>query len=216
MISHELGEPLVFDYTDAIFGEMPVRDMDFMQNWTMDFLQKNEKKWWIAGYLEDRSLRLRGTPMIAEWRIFHLGIDIIAAENKEIFSPFDGEIVESTIEPGAASYGGYVVAKYNCHNEIFYVLFGHLDPESLAPIGKISAGNCVGKIGSPQVNGGWTTHTHVQVLTESGFSLWKKIILHNWRYADNWEILSKSSLSVAVLKSKKFFDNFCNIDKISV
>lgn len=173
IVSSKLGDPLIFDYTDTIFWELPVRDMVFMQKWTQDFLEKNEKKWGIAGFLEDRSLRLRWTPMVDEWRIFHLWIDIIAPENTEIFSPFAGEIIESTVEPWKASYWGYVVVRYDINWCIFYVLFGHLDPKSLPALWAVVQWGEVGKIWSPEVNGGWTTHTHMQVLTEEGFKEYK-------------------------------------------
>ena len=47
-----------------------------------------------------------------EGRVYHLGIDIIAPADTPILSPLDGEVIESTIEPGKANYGGYVIVRY--------------------------------------------------------------------------------------------------------
>lgn len=172
-IAHGMWSPHIFDYTDPIFAELPIRDAVYMQQWTMSTLEQSGKKWWIAWYLEDRSLRLRGTHLIDEGRVYHLGVDIIAPADTSIFSPLDGTVVESTIEPWKANYGGYVIVRYSIWREDIYVLYGHLDPKSLAPIWDTFAGQSIGKIWSPEVNGDWTTHLHMQALTEAWLKDWK-------------------------------------------
>lgn len=173
ILPSSMWSPLIFDYTDPIFSELPIRDTVFMQEWTMKTLEEAGKKWWIAGYLEDRSRRLRGTHLIEEWRVYHLGIDIIAPANTSILSPIDGQVIESTIESWKASYGWYVITQYTIAWENIYVLYGHLDPSTLTPIGTIEAGQKVGNIWAPEVNGGWTTHLHMQALTEEWLKTWK-------------------------------------------
>ncbi len=173
IIDINMWSPLFFDYTDPIFAELPIRDTQYMQRWTMGVLEKSGKKWWIAWYLEDRSLRLRWTHLIDEGRIYHLGIDIIAPANTPILSPLDGEVIESTIEPWKANYGGYTIIRYTVWDENLYVLYGHLDPTSLAPVWGIKMGRAVWNIWSPEVNGDWTTHLHMQALTEAWLKDWK-------------------------------------------
>ncbi|MDD2917244.1 MAG: peptidoglycan DD-metalloendopeptidase family protein [Candidatus Gracilibacteria bacterium] len=169
----QMGEPYFFDYTDPIFSELPIRDIAFMQNWNEKTLRENNKQWGIAGYLEDRSLRLRGTHLLEEGRVYHLGIDIIAPTGTNIFSPLAGEVIESAVELGSAGYGGYVIIRYALEDSMFYVLYGHLNPDSLHNIGSINPGEVVGEIGSPDVNGGWTTHLHMQAFTGVDFEEWK-------------------------------------------
>ena len=51
----------------------------------------------------------------------------------------------------------------------FYVLYGHLNVESLASFSvgkKISAGEQLGTIGAQDVNGGWPTHLHLQIILD--------------------------------------------------
>ncbi|MBP9779072.1 peptidoglycan DD-metalloendopeptidase family protein [Candidatus Gracilibacteria bacterium] len=172
-IIQQMGNPHFFDYTDPIFGELPIRDIAFIQNWNEQTLRDNNREWGIAGYLEDRSLRLRGTHLLEEGRIYHLGIDIIAPAGTNIFSPLAGEVIESNIELGSAGYGGYVITRYMIEDSEFYILYGHLDPRSLHSIGPINSGEMVGEIGSPDVNGGWTTHLHMQAFTGLDFEEWK-------------------------------------------
>lgn len=169
----EMGEPHFFDYTDPIFWELPIRDIAFMQNWNDETLKNNNKQWGIAWYLENRSLRLRWTHLLEEWRVYHLGIDIIAPARTKIYSPLAWEVIESTVEQWSAGYGGYVIIRYMIEDSGFYVLYGHLDPSSLHNVWPINSGEIVWEIGSPEVNGWWTTHLHMQAFTWLDFEEWK-------------------------------------------
>lgn len=173
ILPDDFGNPYFFNYTDPIFAELPIRDISFMQAWNNQALAESGKKWWIAWYLEDRSHRLRWTHLIDEWRVYHLGIDIIAPAGTNIYSPLDGTVVESTIEPGKASYGWYVLIEYIVNWSSFFLLFGHLDPETLHPIGSIRSWESIGNIWSGEVNGGWTSHLHIQAFTWKDFDIWK-------------------------------------------
>jgi hypothetical protein len=144
-----------------------------MQTWNNQVLIKNNKKWWIAWYLEDRSYRLKWTHLINEWRVYHLGIDIIAPAGTTISNPLYGTVVESTVESGKAGYGGYVIIKYTHHWLSFFVLFGHLDPMTLHSVGSIKAWENIGNIWSDKVNGGWTSHLHMQTFTGKDLNIWK-------------------------------------------
>ncbi len=169
----EMGEPYFFDYTDPIFWELPIRDIAFMQNWNETTLRDNNAQWGIAWYLEDRSLRLHWTHLLKQWRIYHLGIDVIAQAWTNIFSPLAWEVIESAVELWNAGYGGYVIIRYMIENSGFYVLYGHLDPSSLHDVWPINSGEALWEIGSPDVNGWWTTHLHMQAFTWVDFEEWK-------------------------------------------
>lgn len=173
LFSTSFQDPFFFYYTDPIFAELPVRDTLFMQKWTENMLKKNGKKWGIAWYLEDRSMRLRGTHLIDEGRVYHLGVDIIAPADTPIYCPLDGEVIESAVEWWRASYGGYLLVRYPAIAEHFSVLYGHLDPHTLHPVWPISSGDELWKIGSPEVNGDWTTHLHMQAFTGKDINIWK-------------------------------------------
>ncbi len=169
----EMGEPYFFDYTDPIFWELPIRDITFMQSWNEKILNDNSRKWGIAWYLEDRTLRLRWTHLLEAWRVFHLGIDIIAPAWTNIFSPLTWEVIESAIELWNAGYGGYVIVRYTIEDYIFYTLYWHLNPDSLHNLWLIDSGEIIWEIGSPNVNGWWTTHLHMQNFTWIDFEKWK-------------------------------------------
>ncbi len=51
----------------------------------------------------------------------------------------------------------------------FYTVYGHLSVESLAKLSvgkKIAKGEKLGSIGTSNVNGGWTPHVHLQIVTD--------------------------------------------------
>ena len=119
-----------------------------------------------TGYLEYRRDLLKDCPQMAqEGRYYHLGIDVAAPSGTSLYAPSDAEIVVSEYEAGAWNYGGVVVLRMG--NQ--YVLFGHLNPETLLSVGTmLLKGQKFAELGDESCNGGWFEHLHLQVLTQRG------------------------------------------------
>jgi len=135
-------------------------------------LAKNGRKWSISGYLENRATALRNFPqMAAQERFYHLGIDINAPCGTKLYTPYDCEVVISGYDAGEGNYGGFIVMKcHNVQNGIFYMLFGHLSPSKLPPIGAfLNEGDEFAEFGNMGENGNWPYHTHLQILTQKAF-----------------------------------------------
>lgn len=86
---------------------------------------------------------------------YHTGIDIEYPETNTITVPSlaDGEVIYSQKTNG---YGGVVAIKQTIKNVNYIVIYGHLDPESMALIGKIKKGDIVGNLGegfTPETDG---------------------------------------------------------------
>ena len=138
-----------------------------------DVVLQNGAEWFISDYLENREMLLKNYPqMQKEKRFYHLGIDIAAPCNTQLYTPHDCEIVESKYEDGEGNYGGVSVLK--CQKPlvgIFYMLFGHLNPEKLIKVGtKLKKGDKFAQLGNMKQNGNWFYHTHLQVLTPKAYS----------------------------------------------
>lgn len=148
------------NYTQKEFNDYMISEMN-----------NHGTKWAVSGYLEDRTTLLKKYPqMVNENRVFHLGLDITAPLNTEIFSILDAEVVISEYESGDGNYGGMLVLKHNINDYIFYTLYGHLNVKYLPNIGtNIKKGDIIGKLGDFNENGNWFYHTHLQVLTEIGY-----------------------------------------------
>jgi len=129
-------------------------------------------KWSVGGYLEDRSLGLQHYPQMAlTRRYYHIGIDINFPTHTPIYAPLDAVVVRSEYEEGEGNYGGLAVLRCHENGSTFYLLFGHLERESLPTNGaKVAGGEQIARIGDFHDNGQWYPHLHLQVLTEKAYA----------------------------------------------
>ena len=101
-----------------------------------------------------------------EYRTCHLGTDFWVPEDTTVHTLFDGEVLISTVQDAAKSYGGLLVIKHQTKAVDFYTIFGHLSEKSIAllPVGSIvNKGDLIGVIGNALENGQWCTHLHFQL-----------------------------------------------------
>lgn len=127
----------------------------------------------IGGYAEARSLYVApafaGANAFDETRSIHLGVDLTAAPGTRVHSYADGVVHGFEDANQALDYGPVVVLKHDAGGTPFYTLYGHLSRVSLAGlrIGQnISKGECFAEIGTPEENGGWWPHVHMQVILD--------------------------------------------------
>ena len=126
--------------------------------------------WSVSGYLENRATMVKDFPqMQTEERFYHLGIDINLPCGTKLYAPKDCEVTLSKYEDGDGNYGGVTVLKFQT-GSTYYMLFGHLDPESLLTVGtSIKKGESFAVIGDMNQNGNWYYHTHLQILTPRAY-----------------------------------------------
>ena len=128
----------------------------------------------VGRYNEPRNLYtsevFASTHPSLERRTIHMGMDLFAEPGTKVFAPLDGEVHAFANNTGPQDYGALVILKHSTNDgHTFYVLYGHLNVESLASfsVGKqISAGEQLGTIGEQDVNGGWPTHLHLQIILD--------------------------------------------------
>lgn len=138
----------------------------------MEGLMEGRHEWGLSFYLENRKSLLSTCPqMVEEERFYHLGLDIIVKAGTTLHSPLEGKVIDAGFEEGRGNYGGYILLEYRSPEyEVFYTLFGHLDPGSLKPPGSlVQAGDPLALTGTYEKNGNWFDHTHMQILTEQGY-----------------------------------------------
>lgn len=100
-----------------------------------------------------------------EPRTVHLGLDIFAPAGTEVFAPHHGMVHSFADNSRPQDYGPTIVLQ---HGDIF-ALYGHLSRESLLGLseGKIfRAGDRIGWLGAPEVNGDWPPHLHFQLIRD--------------------------------------------------
>jgi 4-aminobutyrate aminotransferase-like enzyme/Ser/Thr protein kinase RdoA (MazF antagonist) len=105
-----------------------------------------------------------------EHRTIHIGLDLFADAGTPVFAPIDGEIVEYNDNGMNQDYGPVIILRHRTDDGAeFFTLYGHLSRESLDGllVGKrVKAGDRIATLGAASVNGGWTPHLHLQIITD--------------------------------------------------
>ena len=105
-----------------------------------------------------------------EHRTIHIGLDLFADPGTPVFSPLDGEIAAFKDNGMNQDYGPVIILRHHTDDGTeFFTLYGHLSRESLVglAVGKrVKAGDRIATLGAANVNGGWTPHLHLQVITD--------------------------------------------------
>ena len=87
-----------------------------------------------------------------------------------MFAPLAGTIHAFADNAQPQDYGPVIVLRHATSDGTeFFTLYGHLSRESLASleIGRaVAAGEQIATLGAPEVNGGWTPHLHLQIITD--------------------------------------------------
>jgi murein DD-endopeptidase MepM/ murein hydrolase activator NlpD len=113
-----------------------------------------------GGYLEDRKTLWKGH-YHAEGHTTHLGVDFNVPAYTEVCMPFNGQVVAIEKDPHQnGGWGTRVIFKVND----LWVIFAHLRDCSLRINKNVSMGESIGFIGTPDNNGGWFPHLHVQCM----------------------------------------------------
>lgn len=103
-------------------------------------------------------------------RVVHLGVDVFVEPGMMVHAPIAGVVYDAGESKSALGFGPTVVLRHEIDDGTpFFTLYGHLDPEclSLCPPGRpMAPGAQLGRIGTSDVNAGWTPHLHFQVLTD--------------------------------------------------
>ncbi|MBL4745234.1 MAG: aminotransferase class III-fold pyridoxal phosphate-dependent enzyme [Flavobacteriaceae bacterium] len=166
----------VFSVDLGLESELVGASFDFenvqLFHYKMEQLQeKNPSKIVAGGYLEIRPVYTTDaykqlSNQGIEYRTCHLGMDFWLAAGTPVHTLFDGEVVISTVQPEAKSYGGLLLIKHETKALVFYSIFGHLSKKSISnlPVGtKVSKGDLIGNIGDRSENGHWSPHLHFQL-----------------------------------------------------
>jgi len=118
-----------------------------------------------GGYLEDRSHLWCGS-YIKKDSAIHLGIDFNVPMGTEVYSAHSGKVVDILYDPENFGWGGRVTIQINSN---LYVVYAHLNLLTTLLFNKgdeLIKGDFIGHTGSPNQNGDWYEHLHIQLLTK--------------------------------------------------
>jgi len=167
--------PLLVDWsvTTGLFDGDPAELQTPLENATVQLLESAPGSPGVGGWGEPRLVYQAaqfGTGDGSPPRTVHLGVDVFAPAGTEIVAPLDGTIHSLDVIDLPLDYGGVVLTRHESSSgEPVLVLYGHLDPASIAelkPGQKISGGQTIARLGDRDVNGGWIPHLHLQILAD--------------------------------------------------
>ena len=171
---------LLMDFTKdnkAITAEV-IADNAIFSAYINNQLSKNNSKYGIGGYNEDRTFYSRSKSFDGENgkepRRLHLGIDIWGAADTPVFAPVGGMVHSFAYNGDYGDYGATIILLHQLDGMAFYTLYGHLSLKDIAPLQEgqyINRGEEFAHFGEPEDNGQWPPHLHFQVIEEMG---WKR------------------------------------------
>ena len=105
-----------------------------------------------------------------EPRTVHLGIDLFQPAGSPVFAPLGGTVHSFADNALPLDYGPTIILEHRPDGgPTFWTLYGHLSRASLDGLTegrRIAKGERIGSLGTPEENGGWAPHLHVQLITD--------------------------------------------------
>ena len=153
------------------------------QYWVFDFTKGVKSDWqcpldYQIGRYDEHRPGMYTSEIFSGERDLHVGLDIGAPVDTEVFCFADGMVFSKGVNPEAGSYGPTIITQHELQlpisvgsNELtelrkFWVLHGHLSTKSLDMVevgDTVSRGQLIATIGDEHENGGWPPHIHIQI-----------------------------------------------------
>ncbi len=138
-----------------------------------EFLKSKKSKVAYGGYNEKRNLYKESVifndDKTVSPRNIHIGLDLWCETGTAVLTPLDGTIHSFQDNEGFGNYGPTIIVEHSYAEKTFFTLYGHLSRQSLKNLafGQIvEAGDKIGILGSPKVNGNYAPHLHFQIISD--------------------------------------------------
>lgn len=124
--------------------------------------QKRDLDASYGGWLEIRATIFQYTYLAERSAYLHLGVDFNVPAGTHVASPWSGTVLlVDNDTPEVGGWGERVVLALDDRDEA--VIFAHLGPKAMVKQGeRVRVGQPLGLVGSPDENGGWYPHLHLQ------------------------------------------------------
>jgi len=148
-------------------------DMQLFEAFINDQRISANTKYLVGGYKEIREMYSRSILFDAkeEPRSLHLGIDIWGDAGTVIFTPLGGMVHSFNFNNNYGDYGATIILQHQLETFNFYILYGHLalkDIDHLRTGQFITRGHPFAHFGTPEENGNWPPHLHLQLIIDIG------------------------------------------------
>lgn len=171
-----LGSFVAMDFTEGnkMLNAEILEDINLFIRYVEGTLKQAGARYGIGGYNEHRTIYSRSRLFDAdtageEPRRLHLGTDIWGAWRTPVMAPIEGIVHSFAFNNKAGDYGATIILSHQQQGAIFHTLYGHLSLNSIKNLQegqRIEEGEVFAEFGSPDENGQWPPHLHVQVIND--------------------------------------------------
>jgi murein DD-endopeptidase MepM/ murein hydrolase activator NlpD len=151
------AQPMNYPDTD-----LPVHD--FSKGYHPEEITKHT--WSIGKYNEVRNQMYVSEIYTSRKAAIHIGIDIWTEAFAPVYAVADGTLLGITNNNNHLDYGPTLVYEIEFDEKPLYVLYGHLNWDSIQELEAgmtLKKGQKLGLIGTVEENGGWVPHLHMQL-----------------------------------------------------
>lgn len=164
--------------TNEKVRKMPIPSAVAVKDFIDGYVSSKKAKVAYGGYNEKRNLYKRSVIFNNDAsptaRNIHIGLDLWAEKGTAVLAALDGTVHSFKNNEGFGNYGPTIILEHNLDDRTFYTLYGHLNMESIKNLsfGQIvEAGDKIGALGGPKINGDYAPHLHFQVIEDiQGFT----------------------------------------------
>jgi peptidoglycan LD-endopeptidase LytH len=164
MLSLHFHPETVAAFTPVMTFDKQPRVLDFTAGYDAEFVRQHLPG--IGRYDEERGPGMYVSPIYADGRNVHMGIDLWDEAGRPVYAFTEGTIFATAIHDNPRDYGPTIVTRHEIEGSTLYVLHGHLSRADLsrwAPGDTFQAGTVIGHLGEPEENGDWVPHVHIQL-----------------------------------------------------
>lgn len=168
----DIYTPLDLSVNNVELAKIDCTNLEAFEKYLNSVYQMNNANIAYGGYTEKRNLYRKSAVFkqtTEKERDTHIGLDIWIKENTPILAAYDGEIHSFKNNDSHGNYGPTIILKHNINGFVFHTLYGHLSVESLVGLSigkKVSQGEIIAALGTPEVNGNYAPHLHFQIIID--------------------------------------------------
>ena len=111
-----------------------------------------------------------GVKLVDERRTIHLGMDLLTDAGSAVNAALEGTVHVVANNDRFQDYGPLVILRHVTEGgDEFFTLYGHLGEDTfdlVSPGDSVAAGQRIGSIGAPPINGDWPPHLHFQLIVD--------------------------------------------------
>ncbi|MGB8705318.1 MAG: peptidoglycan DD-metalloendopeptidase family protein [Gillisia sp.] len=155
------------------FKDLKIPSAVEMKTYIQNYVAQKKAKIAFGGYSEKRNLYKRSVifndDKTTSPRTIHMGLDLWCDAGTAVLAPLDGTVHSFQNNEGFGNYGPTIILEHIVDAKVFYTLYGHLTKKSIKNLAFgqiIEAGDKIGELGSPRVNGDYAPHLHFQVIED--------------------------------------------------